>query len=204
MLSYIKKMLILIAVSLAVLFSGPSKLYAQDGNEYLRLIAEYTNGILQQVNNLPNYLEGLGKFIISWMAEDKSDSTASMQQLFATIGQSFTTGFQDQLNLQPQLLADLFSPPPPAPAIKVADLTAPANVANSILNKLPNVNELSYPTMLGQPPSPKAPGVANAPYGYVKKCKWCDYFPHHAWIKLARAVSRSTTLCNHLQYHYGG
>lgn len=168
MIDYLKKVLILIGAAIAITLAQPSNLYAQQGNNYLYWIMVYTNGILQQVNNLPNYLSGLGQYIISWMTQDNSSSTTTMQQTFATIGSQLANDVTLELAQQPQLTAALFSPPPPAPALTTANLSAPSNVQSSILNLLPNINELTYSSLLGQPPSPKAPNVSGAPFSYIK------------------------------------
>lgn len=166
---FIKKFLVLIGAAITLSFATIGTLRAQDGNTeyYLNLIEQHTKGTLDQVNNLPNYLAGLGAFIVSWMTPDTSQSTTQMQGNFATIGSALVADNEAQSDLQPQLTATLFSPAPPAAPLSPASLALPADAQNSILKILPNVNDLAYSTLLGLPPSPKAPNVAQAPYNYI-------------------------------------
>lgn len=136
---------------------------AAAGGNYLQQIAINTYGILKQVNNLPNYLNGLGQFIISWMTNDTSSSTTAMQGSFAALGNAIIQDLNSQNNkqLQIQMLAD-------AVGVPTSDFAPQGAAQPTILKTLPNANDLAYSSLLGQPPIPKAPNVANAPYNYLK------------------------------------
>lgn len=161
----IKKVSILVASSLLVSIANITNTYAENEG-VLQQIAINTQNILQRVNDLPMILAA---FIADLTAADESDQTAQMQGSFVSLGNVINEGLgkQNDTSTQMQLTAELFSPPPPASKITVADLTAPPNNQNSILKILPNVNDLSYLTIMGSPPSPKAPNVAQAPYNYI-------------------------------------
>lgn len=158
-LQSMKKFMVLLLAGIVLSFVNVSNSHA-DSESYLYNIMIYTNGILKQVNNLPNYLEGLGKFIISWMTPDDSDSTAQMQTNFASMGSLITQNAATQNNAQLTLTADLYG-------VQPSSFNNPPN-SPEILKKLPQINDITYATMLGLPPSPKAPKVANAPYNYIK------------------------------------
>lgn len=165
-INHLKKIAILLSTILAISIATTSQLNAQEtGGGYLQQIAMNTYGILKQVNNLPNYLNGLGQFIISWMTEDSSKTTATMQASFATLGSTIIQDLEAQNNrqLQLQMLADLLGVP-------VSSLTAPPASPNSaaILKSFPNVNDVAYSSLLGTPPLPKAQNAANAPYNFIK------------------------------------
>jgi hypothetical protein len=161
------KFVLLIGVSIILTFTSLSNIWAQGGGDLLAQIAANTAGILTNVNNLPNYMQSLGNYIISWMTNDTSSTTQQMQGSFANIGGAIVQDSTTQTALQAQLTATQFSPPPPASPLTPANLSAPANSPNSILNSLPNINDLAFATMLGKPPSPKAPNVAKSPYNYI-------------------------------------
>jgi hypothetical protein len=155
MLNWFKKLIVLIGVIMLISLLSFSRLNAQTSNSesYLYYITQYTYGTLQAVNNLPNYIN-------SWLKQDDSDSTKQIQGSFATLGDLIIQNMEFQNTSQLPITADLFG-------LDLATLKNPAK-ASQILNQIPNLNDLSYSTMVGKPPLPKAPGVANAPYNYIK------------------------------------
>lgn len=160
MLGYLKKMLVLITAVIAIVISGSSKLFADQNTTYLQQIAA----------NTLNTLNLLSPYVLNWMTQlgGQSDTTTpTLQQNFALIGQSLNDNLAGQLNLQPQLIATLFSPPPPAQPFTAASLSLPANNPSSILNTIPNLNQLTYITLLGYPPASKSSDVNTAPTSYV-------------------------------------
>lgn len=181
----LKKLIILLGAALIISLVSLSTLNAADApssdggaggtgssgvgasGDYLQQIAINTAGMLKQLNNLPSYLQGLGEFITSWMTNDTSKSTETMQGSFAGIGSSIVQDNAAQLAVQPKLAITQFSRLPPAQPFKPTDFTAPLNSPTSILQIIPNINDLAYSTLLGQPLSPKAPKVAEAPLNYV-------------------------------------
>lgn len=90
-LSHFKKLMVLTIAAISISIVGMSNLRAQDSGGsladiYLYYIMQYTYGTMEALNNLPNYLDGLGQFVYSWLEEDNSDTTRQMQGNFATLG----------------------------------------------------------------------------------------------------------------------
>lgn len=171
-INWLKKFIALMATALALTVVIVPNLAAQgDSTSLLQLIANNTSGILQQVNTAPstlsNVLQSLATYITSWTSNDTSKFTTQAQGIFGNIGASITNSTNAQLGMQPQLLATQLSPLPPSAPFTTANIKAPSNAPNSILSILPNVNDLSYASLLGTPPSPKAPNAAQSPYNYV-------------------------------------
>lgn len=154
-----KKILGWISLTLMInIFTLPLSSAASPSENYLYNIMQYTKGTLKAVNALPSYLNNIfGRLAISWLAPDDTKSTADMQANFATIGYLAAQNAAVQNGLQQQLMADLLNQP-------IANFTTPAQ-RPAILNILPNVNDLSYATMLSLPPVPKGPA---SPYNYIK------------------------------------
>jgi len=153
-LNHVKKLVILFGTAIALSMAYLPYLSAQGNSEqYLALIAQYTYGTLQAVNQLPAYLN-------SWLNPDTSKFTQQIQGTFAALGNLIIGNINFQNNNQLQLTADLFG-------FTVAQFKNPTQ-AKTILQTLPNINDLSYSTMVGQPPLPKAPNVAQSPYNYIK------------------------------------
>src|SRR5881296_3478643 len=85
--SFIKKFFVLLIAACTLSFFSISYLNAASLTEtYLYYIMQYTNGTLKAINDFPNYMGGLGKLAISWLEEDKTNTTAQMQGDFATLG----------------------------------------------------------------------------------------------------------------------
>jgi len=120
----------------------------------LAAIVTNTYGALQDLNN---YLVSVGTMAASWLAPDNSTATSTMQASFNTLGTLITQNASTQTSLQQQIAADLFGQPlssfsgSPPPVV-----AAMGNI---------NINDLSYPTLLGNPP---IPNTSYNPYNYLK------------------------------------
>lgn len=162
----IKKVIVLLGAAIVFSFFCVNSIRAADQPEnvsgiqgYLYYIMEYTYEILQDVNNLPDYMNTLSAMAISWMTLDDSDTTTQMQSSFAALGNAVIQDFNTQNSFQVQMTADITGQ-------NVSTFTTPADHP-SILDSIPNINDLSYVTLLGQPPVPKG-ATANSPYNYIK------------------------------------
>lgn len=126
--------------------------------DYLSQIASNTYNILSQVNNLPTYLSNVAEMATSWITTE-SDATSFIstnQASFASLGYWFEQNKVTQNGMQPQIMATLTGQP-------LSSFTQPAN-APAIIDVLPSINDLSYSTLLGAPPVPKA---AVTPSNYI-------------------------------------
>lgn len=174
-LNYMKKVLILFGTAIAISMVSISNLHAQQQSStsnYLYNIMVNTYGTLQAINKLPTYFNDFGQFIKSWMKPDDSKSTTQIQGSFASLGNAFVQDATTQNNGQLQLMIDL---------INQSSATTPqagqtTNTAiNQILTQVPNLNEISYSTLLGMPPAPKAMTKV-APYNYIKNAAGVTLF----------------------------
>ena len=105
-----------------------------------------TNNILAIVNTIPAYLNTyVTPFILNLKAPDDSDQISKMQASFATLGQTFTANYTNQLSLQQQLMASVVNQP-------LSSFTPQGNNPATIMTLIPNINDLAYSTMLGLPP----------------------------------------------------
>jgi len=102
-------------------------------NSALAVIANNTQQILAAVNELPAYLNNITLMAISWLAQDDSSAMANNQADYANWVNQYSLNQQTQLQLQTQLLNDFLK------------------INSGNVNKLPFVNDLTYPTLLGQP-----------------------------------------------------
>ncbi len=111
---------------------------AEDSNMYyLMKIAEYTNGILTKVNNLPTYLEIIATSTASLFTTDNTTATSNLQGVFTNLANHFIQSSEGQASLMPNMANTQFINP-------LTQQTATSS-------ELPNANDLSYLTMLGQP-----------------------------------------------------
>lgn len=145
----------------------------------LTAITTNTYASLQAVNTLPVYLQKATEYITSWMKSDKSETTQKMQSDFTSIGNSFINDSKTvntAANLQ-QLMADVLGP-----SVTLADFTNPQN-SPKVLKTVPNVNDLSYGTVLNLPPVTK--GAEISPYNYIKNASGMSAthtIPNPAWV----------------------
>lgn len=157
-------------------------------SDYLSQIASNTYSILEQVNNLPTYLSNVAEMASSWITTD-GDATSFIstnQNSFASLGYWFEQNKVTQNTMQPQIMATLTGQP-------LTSFTEPAN-APSVLDVLPNINDLSYSTLLGAPPVPR--GTVN-PNNYVSNAAALGF--NHT-IPSLRWRGRSSDVFAYLNY----
>lgn len=153
-LDQLKKVFVLMvaAICTSIVYIGPST--AQTYSEwYLQQIANNTYNMLQIMQNSGN----LAGFAVSWLQQDTGDDsvTTKAQQGLAMSGWMFTISQALIKAQQRQIVADIMDRP-------LADFEGKNPI---ILADVPNVNEISFSSLVGAPP------VANKPvdlYGYVK------------------------------------
>ena len=126
----------------------------------LLAIAQNTYATLQAVNTLPNFLSTETQVALSWLQQDTSSTTTAMQASFATLGNLVVQDYNTQLAGQLQITADLLGQP-------LTNMTTPTNNP-MVLSYIPNVNDLSYLSIMGQPPVPKATNASLSSYNYLK------------------------------------
>lgn len=93
--SLIKKTLILISAAGLISLSIVSPVRSQ-GSAVEMLLQQ----ILQRVNNLPQSLEELGKFMKAWMDPDSSTTSAAMVGVFSQMGEALNTNQDTQIGMQ--------------------------------------------------------------------------------------------------------
>jgi hypothetical protein len=129
---------------------------------YLKNIQDNTYKILVIVNDFPVYLTNMSTFALSWLKPDDSDSTANMQGNFTALGTIFANNIsaQNDRNLQLALTASLFG------LSSTADLANPSDKPK-ILATVPNINDLTYNSLLGSPIVLKGVPPADYAYNYI-------------------------------------
>jgi hypothetical protein len=134
--------------------AGPSAVADTTAEGYLQLIAQYTNGTMIAVNNIPAYLTMITTAILAWFNPDTTTTSANLQGAFTNYYTSLTQSTTTVPLLATPLVAGIL------------------NGANS--NTLPNANDLTYLTVLGAPfltPDPRAQGGNNPVdpiYNYIQ------------------------------------
>jgi hypothetical protein len=150
-----KKWLVVVTATLSMNILTVPISQAQDDSGYLAQIAQYTYGTLQAVNNLPAYLNALVAMAQAWLTQDNSKTTAALQGEFASVANAIMQNTAPPISLQQQLTKDFFGP-------TITPQT------------MPNANDLTYQTLLGQPffnPDPRKTDSSPAPdaaYNYTK------------------------------------
>ena len=125
------------------------------GMDCLPLILQSTTGILADVANIPKYLQKMVEFALNWEAKDDSTSTSEMQVNFDLLGKTVGQNYQTQISMQQQLIAAIVNQP-------VTAFTSGANSPTpAVLGPLPNINDLSYSSLLGYPPVSKGAPAYN-------------------------------------------
>lgn len=150
----LKKGFVLIVAALCVAIVNTSPATA-DGvaNNYLREISQYTNSILEFLRE-PDNIAGVG---VSLMEKDTGENSINTvaQESLAQSGWTYNKGQALALELQKQLIADIIG----------MDISSFSGKDPSVLKKVPNVNDLSYASLLGQPPVENA---SSDPYTFLK------------------------------------
>lgn len=153
-LDQLKKVFVLMIAALCVsIMSNGSSTAATASEYYLQQISNNTYWMLQTLQNSAN----LSGFVVSWLAQDTGDDSINTQaqQSLALSGWMFTISQELIKAQQRQIVADIMDRP-----LSDFDGKNPP-----ILGDVPNVNEISYSSLIGVPP------VANKPvdyYGFVK------------------------------------
>lgn len=168
-LHQLKKIFVLsvAALSIAIVNSNPAEAITITEN-YLQQIAQYTNSILQILQNPENFA-GVSVSLIKQDTGDDSITTKAQQSL-ATLGWKFTQSDALVKSLQIQLMADIAG-------VTVADFSGKSP---KVLVNLPDINDIAYSTTIGLPPVPNAPVEI---YNYIKNA---------AGANTARPVPSST------------
>lgn len=156
-LNYLKKASVLMVAAAAVSIVSFSNASAFPGEFYLGQIADNTFNILEKVNALPAMLESITKMAKSVIAEDESDETATIQQDFANLGYQLIYQSTAQKTYQQQLMADILG-------VNLSEFTSPAK-SPKILESLPEVNDLSFATLLNNPP---VPAGKKTPFNFIR------------------------------------
>lgn len=132
---------------------GEGEKESAGGGNLLQVIADNTGGILEQVNNLPTYMQTLSEMALQWTTPDTSDATASIQSNFTTLGNLINQNLDTQSKLMPQVEQDMFGD------------------SQKEAKKLPNYTDLLYSTVLSPPDesdASKKKKSANSAYNYIK------------------------------------
>jgi len=157
----LKKPILLAISAITLTFLGMANLYADAGSDQtaiLNAIKINTDNILSDVNGLPNYITNMLTYLGDLTAADESPVTSDMVPGFAALVSSTADNLSKQNSKQPELMANMFG-------YKLTDLTAGSNGVTPILNTVPQVNSVTYGTLLGVPTAAKGTGT---PIDYVK------------------------------------
>lgn len=106
-----------------------------DAESYLAQIANYTNGILNRVNNLPTFLSTIATSSASLIAQDNSSATSSLQSNLTQYTNAFLQNSMGQTSLQSNIINTL--------------LINPATNKPVTAEELPNANDLLFQSMMG-------------------------------------------------------
>lgn len=166
-----------IAILLSILFTSlvtTQEVQAEDMITYLRIIAENTTTMVQQLNELPSYLK-------AWMSPDNSNATATLQGGFTQLGNLLNQDMSTQASLQTTLNSDLLNNDGSNILNSNIGQANVTGIANEI--SLPYANDLIYSTLLGSPYYAKDPRTKegqksniNSPYNYIKNASGLNLF----------------------------
>lgn len=159
----LKKLLVASGIAIPLCFLNIANLRAASP-DYLALIAQNTSAILSKVNNIPAYINSMLTFALNLQTVDSSDETANMQANFDVLGQIFSQNISQQNALQQQIMADIVNK-------SVSDFNSPAEHP-PILDALPNVNDISYASLMGAKPVLKG---SFTPYNYIKAASGANF-----------------------------
>src|SRR3990167_3046346 len=138
------------------------------GGSYLQQIAQNTLGILNEVNNLPTYLQQLVAFAQSWASPDDSDATAQLQSTISTWSTATQQENGQPLTYLKSLQYDFFGP------LQTTNTNQPQTTTTK--QAPANVDNLAYSSFLGTPYSQYAksdsstnpPAPTDAAYKYIQ------------------------------------
>jgi hypothetical protein len=181
----IKKILILLGSAVILSAINLSNVKAQDSTAYLKQIAENTLAIMQDVNDLPSYLQSASQLIQAWLNPDTSETTATIQGGFTELGNLLTQNMTGQTSLQTTLNTDLLNNN--GNNVTNANLGKPMEASLANDKTLWYANDLVYSTLLGMPYFSKDPRAkegqqgqeqnkVNAPYNYIKNASGINIF----------------------------
>lgn len=181
----IKKFILFMGSIVSVSLVSISNVNAQDATAYLKQIAENTYIMVQDLNNLPSYLQSIGQLVQAWLNPDTSQTTATIQGGFTQLGNILTQSLSSQANLQVNLNYDLLN----NDGNNVFNANNGSQLASGIANSntLWYANDLVYSTLLDAPYYSKDPrkkddaqqqpqNPINPPYNYIKNASGLNMF----------------------------
>lgn len=142
-----------------------------DSTTCLQYITQNTYNILQKVNTLPDFFTTISTYFDNLISSDASDTTSQMIPNFTQVGNAIITANNtatDASNAIQMSALTINSP--------IADFSSIGGAKPTVLNKVPNINEISYSTMLGLPPV-STNGANTDPTLYLKNAAGLNY-PH--------------------------
>lgn len=160
-----KKFLLLIGT--AVIINSLSTLaYAQTTSPtaveaLLAAIKDDTARILNKIDNLPDYFQEIGYYLINLTDSDNSTHTSNLQQKFSELGNLLNSNIDGQ-----NALTYVYDQQSKTRSGLNADLLGDASI-----NNMWYANDLLYTTILGRryfDPDPRRPSDANPEYNYIK------------------------------------
>lgn len=179
-----KQLIILLGTAVSISFMSLTNLQAQNSEQYLQQIAANTKGILTNVNQLPNLITNLLTLCTAFLDPIPKDdnqlktlSTASTQ-----LGDYIIQGQALQQNNIQSLNNDLLN----NDGTNVFKSNIPPN---SQLTGLYYANDLTFSTLLGNPPNSPDPRTkagfkVNSPYNYIKNAAGLNIWhvvPSSSW-----------------------
>lgn len=110
--------------------------------QYLFCIRQYTNGVLQKVNTMPEYIKAASAYFLNMTSSEESKESVipQMQENFTNLANQYITNAEAQKNMQSQLVSSFFRDPSDPTGKTLLDA-----------KRLMNANDLTYQTLLGKP-----------------------------------------------------
>lgn len=152
----IKKMIVLLsATSIMSLAFIPSAIAQDAASIYLPRIDSNTRGILDKLNQFPEYMKSLAAFLKAWMDPDTSDATVAMQANFTELGKLLAQNLDAQKSLQATLNSNVLNNDGNNVVMINNGVATKSDIATE--KTLPYANDLIYSSMLDAPLFPKDP-----------------------------------------------
>ncbi len=182
-INFIKKSFVLTVAALSISIVATSHSRAEDApsGSLLAQIAKNTYDTVQALQNTPGYVNGMLKYVTSWLAEDTGDASilTKTQGFFANIGNIFTTGTQTNVKngMQQKLFADMIG-------ANVEDFAGKEPRIGKQMHQsvsMTDLNNDAYSTLLG---APLIQGQKVDPYAYIKNASGLNLphpFPQKVW-----------------------